>query len=217
MIRPTSNFLRCSLLAITSITAVRGTAAIFLTQNFSGTLASGNTFGGEAIPENTAFSYSAVFDTTSIDAAMDGFGAFSVTDFSVTLGGYGTFQVDPAIWVVALSDGSAGPFAPYYLAGLIRDHEGDEAEGFYSGFSTATPSFTVGNLVPTVFSGYGGTFGPPFTIDLPGVSGGLMINSFNSVSMSITPVPEPVETAVTVGLSLVAYTFIRRKRATAVG
>jgi hypothetical protein len=216
MILPTSNLLRCSLIAIASITAVRGTAAIFLTQNFSGTLASGNTFGGEAIPENTAFSYSAIFDTTAV-AAMDGFGAFSVTDFSVTLGGYGTFHVDPAIWVVVVSDGSAGPFAPYYLAGLIRDIEGEGSQGFYSGFSSATPSFTVGNLVPTVFSGYSGTLGLPFTIDLPGVAGGLMISSFSSASMSITPVPEPAETAVTVGLSLVAYTFIRRKRATAVG
>lgn len=218
MIRPTSKFLFTSLMTLGLGIGSHGNAAIFLTQNFSGTLGTGNTFGGEPLADGTAISYAATFDTTPTTTSQ-GAALFSVTDFSLTIAGHGTYTVDPAIWSVVLLDPSNPFFTGFYLAGLSRTYGEDETVGFYSGFPSATPSFDAANPVPTVFLNYQGTLlGNLLTIDLPGVTGGLGIAQLESVSsMSITPVPEPVETAVTVGLSLVAYTFIRRKRATAVG
>lgn len=216
MIRPASKLLLSSLVTVALGAANQGNAAIFLTQHFSGTLGSGTTLGGAAVAEDTAFSYSATFDpTTMADLEAGQAAIFSVTDFSVTIDGYGTYTADPANWSVILSDGSAGgPFGGFYLSGMVRNSGEPESYGFLNFFSTTTPAFSQSSPAATVFSGYVGTFGSTvITVDLTGVSGGLVFSSISgSSAASITAVPEPAETAIAIGIGLAAFALIRNKR-----
>lgn len=211
MIRPSSNFLLSSLIAISLGIAGRGNAAIFLTHNFSGTLADGASLGGTPLAAETPFSIQAVFIPTSTGVIEEGFNAFDVTALSVTVAGHGSYSVDPTSWEVILFAVPEGEFENQPVTGLVHDLGGEDSSGFYTLFTSGSPVLDPSSPGPTVFSGSVMSLGA-FIADLSGIPGGLTSTGLTISAASITPVPEPAETATAVGIGLGAFALIRNKR-----
>src|SRR5262249_47496878 len=139
-------------------------SGFFATNGFGETA----TLGGSPLPDNTPFTYSATFDSTTDMEPAPGVGLFPATVvFDIT--GFGTFTSAPGAGVL-LELGDPSHFS-FYLAELIRAGEAGDA------FSTASPPFSADSPSPSVLSGGGGvgfSVGG-LTIPLAGGAGDLVI------------------------------------------
>lgn len=167
-----------------------GTAtATPLNLDYSGVLEATSTLGGTAFGASTLFTFQAGFDSSApIDFGGGGGGAiYAVTSFSIDITGYGTFTgvVPDADLNVLVLDPS---FSGFYALGLVS---GDLSNGFYGTYDTATPPFAGNAPIPSVLSGYLGTASGSYTIQLSGVSGGLVINGIENHTAALVAVPEP--------------------------
>jgi hypothetical protein len=115
----------------------------------------------------TPFTFTAIFDTTSINYVsflppflQSGWVSYSPISATLSVGGK-TYSVDdfasnPASGVaVAIFDQNTIFQPGYYGIGFIQDPIAD-GSGIVGDFVGASPNFTAGNLVSTVFTGYRG-------------------------------------------------------------
>ena len=115
--------------------------------------------------QDTAFTLNAGFDTSSPNLApasppapppFAGYRAYAPNWMTIEIGS-ATFNVstadNPGLTVSIFGKNSFDP--GYYGVGIIVNAVADGA-GIIGDFASATPEFTVGALVPTVFTGYRG-------------------------------------------------------------
>jgi hypothetical protein len=202
------------LLVIASLALMFATAASdraeagSLTENFSGAFGPTTTLDGTALGSDTNFSFQAAFDPTAGTIVRGGVATFAAS-LSIDIAGHGTYTSAPgAIWVV-LSDPSFPGLLGHYGVGLSTS-----TAGFFFGaaFASASHSFTVETVAPTVFSSeIGYVFNLPLTIELTN-GGSLVINDDGTTaataSLTGAAVPEPatlifaVEAVLVVGAAL---------------
>src|SRR5271157_1387322 len=187
------------------LTLASGSAgASSLTLSFSGEFASTSTLGGTALGADSAFSYTATFDTTTGISKGTGEEIFpTVATFNIP--GFGTFTSAAGDDLyVGLADPSSG--FPAYQA--ILTNLAVTAD-FGAAYSTATPAFTAVNPIPSTLSSFyaiGGRF--PYTITLAGGAGDLVVTELESAgataSLTANAVPEPATLTLSgIGLVLV--------------
>jgi PEP-CTERM motif len=186
-----------------------------LTLNLSGKFGP-TTLGGTALGADTAFTLAASFDSASGIPFNNETGVElfqSVVTF--TIAGHGTYTSVPGADVyVGLIDLSAG-LGDYEVA-LVNS---TASSGFDAGFTTATPSFSLSNPTPTVFSGlaFDDFFGT-LSVPLQGGAGDLVLSSregngsiVNAAAITGSSVPEP-STLVLSGIGLVMVGLVVRRR-----
>lgn len=125
----------------------------------SGAFYGGGSISGAPIADGTPFTTTALFDTSSPNLAPFPGTAFYVPS-AVTLSvGGATYQVAPfsaavpfGVAVSIFDRTSPFPVVPEYGVALIANPILDGA-GILADFTSATPNFTVGNLVTTTFPG----------------------------------------------------------------
>ena len=204
---------RLTALATLALVTTTTHAAIFMTENIAGTMDGTTTFGGVALGSATAFSFEAIFvadPSFNEAAAAPGVGVYPIFSLSITIAGKGTYDatLDTPLFTL-LADPSNGTF-PVYFAGLAGVDNGS----FFSGFASTTPTLDAHAPDSVVYDGYLATlYGDPLTINLSGVTGGLVIpnDSLGLLSASLT-VPEPATCAVVAAGGLLAFAGWRRRR-----
>ena len=204
------------LLAIASLTLIfagsasNRAAAGSIIENFSGAFGPTTTLDGTVLGSDTNFSFQATFDPAAGTIVRGGVATFAA-ELSIDIAGHGTYTSAPgAIWVV-LSDPSFPGLLGNYGVGLSTS-----TAGFFFGgdFASASHSFTVETVEPTVFSEYVGyATHLPLTIELTS-GGSLVINDQGTraatASLTSAAVPEPsalivaAEAALLVGAALKA-------------
>lgn len=195
----------CALLVLHVMSAASAQAGL-LALDFSGGVGPGSTLNGVLLDVNTGFSFSAVFDPTMNQGS--GFGAFAVTQFTISIVGHGTYMgVTPSPTLFVAITTSTGD----YSVGLI-DSPTDPSFGFYGVFEQATPPVDPEAPTPTVFSELSESNSSSYTIDLVG-GGSLVINRPVSVSgASIAAIPEPSTLQLSACASVIGFTVFLRRR-----
>jgi hypothetical protein len=173
--------------ALSSVCADAGTLAM----NFSGEFGPTTTLDGTALGADTAFSFTATFDSTAgIEFATGTY--IYATDVTIDIAGHGVHTSVPGSDLyVGLEDPTSG--LPGY--GVVLTNKA-VTKDFGAAFSTATPAFTADAPAPTTLSGLidaGGFL--HLTIALDGGAGDLVVNdlvpSVASASITAAAVPEP--------------------------
>jgi hypothetical protein len=129
-------------------------------------------FDGMPMPATVSYSFQAVFDPASPVVLTSGIplgpgqAAFVASSVSFFITGYGNFAVVPGSYYVTLQDptggGLFGNFVGTYAAGL--DETIDPGAGaFLTGFTSATPDFTIASPAATIFAGDRGAIAEMYT------------------------------------------------------
>jgi hypothetical protein len=215
MIRTIHLLVIAALTLIFAASASNPAEAGSIIENFSGAFGPTTTLDGTALGSDTNFSFHATFDPAAGTIVRGGVATFAAS-LSIDIAGHGTYTSAPgAIWVV-LSDPSFPGLLGNYGVGLSTS-----TAGFFFGgdFASASPSFTVETVAPTVFSAYVGyATHLPLTIDLT-AGGSLVINDHGTraatASLGSAAVPEPGTLIVSTEAALLlgAALWLARRRA----
>ena len=128
---------------------------------YGASLGTGVTTSGTAIPNGTPFTETALFDTSSPNLVnIPGVAIYVPLQAAITLNGV-TYQIAPysasqpfGVGLAIFDQTSPFPAVPEYAVALIGNPILDGA-GILGDFTTATPDFTIDNLVTTTFPASG--------------------------------------------------------------
>ena len=186
--------------------------AAFLELVSSGTEAVGATVGTSTLTTATAYTATAIFDTTTGTSGPSGIG-YTIDSLTISLTGFGTFTAAPGNDVrVYLEDPTTT--GSFYAAGFENGGVTNGYVGTYTGSSNT--SFSGSAPSPTVFSGYGTSYSAGFLIKLTNGAGSFSIGDITTapITSSIiatTSVPEPSSLAmVGAGLAFLGLAVRRR-------
>jgi hypothetical protein len=155
------------------------------------------TFDGVGLYSNTAFTITAIFNSSQRFSATQGSAEYVASSASVAVAGFGSFEVDTSLLgadpiAAHFTDPTGGN--PGYAAGFVFASNGIYGGTVGAEFAYTTPVITADALAPTTFGGtlsvsdMGGA-GIPFT------SGDVLrfayANLPGPVTASIAAVPEP--------------------------
>jgi len=164
-------------------------AAIFL-GTYTGITADGSTLNSGAIPVGTPFTVKTLFSPTLSESLGQGARRFgSIVTATVDSIDY----VAPGYYTLDLMDGTNTLLGGAYVAHVTNDPDNTSGfTGFFPGYLSATPAFSVEDLSPTVFGPYYASLSTSLPITtLSGDSLLLQYDSSAGVQFSITAVPEP--------------------------
>lgn len=202
-------FLFAFVLFIT-LAATPAQADIF-TLEYTGVTFDGSTLAGAPIAPGTSFDIQAEF-STPFQAATTGVAIYSVVALSVDVGGTPFSPFDASFYVVELVDGTNTSLPGAFLPALIDPTDTFAFAPLYSAATTAGWSATTPS--PTGFSGFVGDLSSG-SLDFDTPSGALFVTYDTTVGVTsaINAVPEP--SALILGLTAIAATFLTRRRRTA--
>jgi hypothetical protein len=199
-------FLFASVL-FTTLAATQAQADIF-TLEYTGVTFDGSTLAGAPIAPGTSFDIQAEFSTPGF-AVTTGVAIYSVVALSVDVGGTSYSSPDASSYLVELVDGTNPVLPGAFLPALIDPTETFAFAPLYGAATTAGWSATAPSA--TGFSVYVGDLSSG-SLDFDTLSGGLFVTYDTSVNVtsSINAVPEP--SALILGLTAIAATFLTRRR-----
>jgi hypothetical protein len=172
-----------------------GAEASLVTLNLVGSVGPGTEIGGVAIGTVAPVTISATFDPMS---GIPFHGAIGVdtyaTSVTFAIAGFGTYMSMPGADVyVGLVDLTAGE--GYYEAAIINSTGG---YGFDVDYQTASPTLSVLDPGPTIFTGFiGNESYSNLSVDVQGPAGTLLISDFQGyggpgdATITSSAVPEP--------------------------
>jgi hypothetical protein len=202
-------FLFASVL-FTTLAVTQAQADIF-TLEYTGVTFDGSTLAGAPIAPGTSFDIQAEFSTPGV-VVETGVAVYSVVALSVDVGGTPFSPSAASSYVVELVDGTNPSLPGAFLPGLIDPTSTFAFAPLYA--SATTVGWSAMDPSPTGFSGFVGDLSSG-SLDFDTPSGALFVTYDTTVGVtsSINAVPEP--SALILGLTAIAATFLTRRRRTA--